>query len=324
MRTVALGHTGAEVSVLALGTMTFGTLLDRETCSALLDCYREHGGNLIDTANMYAFWLAEDPAAGGGQAETEVGAWLRDRGCRDELLIASKVGNPTSSRQRTSCLKASYMVEECEKSLRRLGVDTVDLYYFHVEDRSTPLEESLEAFERLRLQGKVRFIGASGWRVWRLEQARACQDAQGWERFCCIQNQFSYLQPYVYQPGIKIYPRVDAEVRDFAEAYGLTIFAWEPVCRGAYFDRTRLDAEKFDYRTVDNLVRLDTVERVARDIGATPIQVVLAWMLHGRPAVHPIVAADTVAQLEEDLAASSLSLDEATMQRLDTAPRIKD
>ncbi len=324
MRTIPLGRTDQEVSVFALGTMTFGTSSSRETCFQLLDAYVERGGNLIDTANMYAYWLSPDPAARGGQSERVIGEWLKERGARRRVLITSKVGNHTSlaERERGACLRASYIVEECEGSLRRLGTDTIDLYYAHVEDRSVALEETMEAFERLRRQGKVRFVGASSWRVWRIERARALCEAAGWASFCCIQNQFSYIQPYFPQAGLRKFPRADDEVRDFCKANGLTIFGWEPLCRGSYFDRTRLDAGKFDHRCVDNLKRLDVLERVASDIGARPAQVVLAWMLHGDPPVHPVVAADTVEQLREDLDAADLSLTADVMSRLDSAPRI--
>src|SRR5690606_4556003 len=142
VRTQKLGHTGVEVSVLCLGTMFLGTRNDTPSSHRILDSYLDAGGTFIDTANIYAHWVS---GFRGGESETLLGEWMRERGNRSRLFIASKVGFGYPGVERG--LTAQQIEAECEKSLRRLQVDTIDLYYAHVDDRITPLEESLAAFD---------------------------------------------------------------------------------------------------------------------------------------------------------------------------------
>ena len=167
MRTVPLGKTGVEVSVFCLGTMDFGTHTDPETSYKLLDLYVEKGGFFLDTANVYARWW---PGYVGGESETLLGRWMHERKNRSRLFLATKVGFEMPGVERG--LRAHQIEEECEKSLKRLGIETIDLYYAHRDNPNTPLEETLEAFYRLIKAGKVRFIGASNYPAWWLEEAR--------------------------------------------------------------------------------------------------------------------------------------------------------
>jgi aryl-alcohol dehydrogenase-like predicted oxidoreductase len=153
-----LGHTGVEVSSLCLGAMFFGTRNDKETSHTILNAYTEAGGSFIDTANIYACWVN---GFHGGESETLLRDWMAARNNRSEIFIASKVGFGYGDVKQG--LSARQIEEECNKSLRRLKVETIDLFYGHVDDRLTPLEETLQAFDRLVKAGKVRFIGASNY-----------------------------------------------------------------------------------------------------------------------------------------------------------------
>ena len=144
MKKVELGNTGEFVSTLCLGAMYFGTRQDRAESFALLDQYVEAGGNFIDTANIYAWWIE---GFEGGESETVLGDWVKARKNRDQLFIASKVG--FGYQDVPVSLKADIIEQECNKSLKRLGIETIDLYYSHNDDRDTPLEETLEAYHRL-------------------------------------------------------------------------------------------------------------------------------------------------------------------------------
>jgi aryl-alcohol dehydrogenase-like predicted oxidoreductase len=166
MRTVPLGNTGVEVSAFCLGTMYLGSREDKATSYRLLDQYVEAGGSFLDTANTYARWM---PGCAGGESETLLGAWMRERKNRSRLFVATKVGFAYPGVERG--LRAHQIQTECEKSLQRLRTDTIDLCQAHVDDRNTPMEETLEAFDRLVRAGKVRFVGASNFAVWRLEEA---------------------------------------------------------------------------------------------------------------------------------------------------------
>jgi len=165
LKTQVLGQTGVEVSSLCLGAMYFGSRNDEATSYRILDQYVAAGGSFIDTANIYAMWVQ---GYHGGESETLLGKWMQERRNRQHMFIASKVG--FNYQDVPISLSARWIEEECNKSLRRMNIETIDLYYAHCDDRETPLEETLEAFNRLVKAGKVRFIGASNYLACRGQQ----------------------------------------------------------------------------------------------------------------------------------------------------------
>lgn len=314
MHTVPLGDTGEQVSAMCLGAMYFGSRNDEESSYLLLEQYVGAGGSFIDTANVYAHWAG--PGWQGGESEALLGRWMKDRGNRDWLFIASKVGFDMPGVERG--LTASQIEAECDKSLKRLGTDTIDLYYAHVDDRYTPLEETLEAYARLVQAGKVRYIGASNYLAWRLEQARAISRAHGWPEFCCIQQRYTYLRP---KPGASFDPQVavNDDLLDFCDARrdDITLLAYSVLLSGAY---TRHDRPISDqYAGPDTDARLAVLRAVAAEVGVTPNQVVLAWMLHSDPVVIPLIAASRPEHLQENLDALDVTLSADQMARLDFA-----
>mgnify|MGYP001351424493 FL=1 len=313
MRTVPLGHTGIEVSALCLGAMYFGTRTDEATSLALLDQYVAAGGSFIDTANIYAHWVE---GGQGGKSESLLGRWMKARGNRAELFIASKVGFEYPGVERG--LSARRIEAECDKSLRRLGVETIDLYYAHVDDRRTPLDETLEAFDRLAQAGKVRFAGASNYTAWRLEEARAISAVRGYAAFCCVQQRHTYLRP---KPGANFDPQLAAndDLLDYCRARKaeVALLAYSPLLGGAY---TRPDRPVPDqYTGPDTDARLAALRTVAAAHGATPNQIVLAWMLHSDPVTIPVFAASTPEQMMENLGALDITLTAEQMAHLDGA-----
>ncbi len=313
MQTIQLGSTDADVSVMCLGTMHFGTKEDEETSFRLLDQYVEAGGNFIDTANVYARWIR---GYEGGESETLLGKWMRERGNRDSLFIASKVGFEMPTRGVTRGTSAKQIVAECEKSLKRLGVETIDLYYAHHDDRDTPLEESLAAFDKLKKEGMVRYIGASNFRAWRLEQARWIANTKGWAEYCCIQQRYTYLRP---RPGADFSPQVSTndDLLDYCTNRAITLLAYSPLLAGGY---TRTDrALPGQYTDPDADARLAELKAVSEETGATPNQVIFAWMMQSEPAIIPIFSASTTAQMHENLGALDLVLSTEQMARLDRA-----
>ncbi len=309
MKTVPLGKTGEQVSAFCLGAMMFGSREDKETSYQLLDQYTAAGGTFIDTANIYARWI---PGCGGGESETLLGEWMQARGNRQDLFIASKVGFHYSE-QRLG-LSARQIEAECEKSLRRLDIETIDLYYAHVDDPTTPLEESMEAFDRLVQAGKVRYLGASNYSAWRLEKARWISRTNDWAQFCCVQQRYSYLRP---KPGADFSPQmaVNDDLLYYTRGEGVTLLAYSPLLSGAY---TRQDRDfPPGYEGPDQTARLAALDEVTAATGATRNQVILAWMLH--TDVIPLVAGSTEAQLAENLAALDFELSEETVDRLNQA-----
>jgi aryl-alcohol dehydrogenase-like predicted oxidoreductase len=311
MKTVLLGNSDVEVNVFCLGTMYFGSRTDKKTSYRLLDQYVDAGGSFLDTANIYAWWVS---GFKGTESETLLGQWMRERKNRSQMFIATKVGFGYQDVERS--LRAQQIETECEGSLKRLGVDTIDLYYAHVDDRNTPMEETLEAFNRLVQAGKVRLIGASNFLAWRLEEARWVSQTHGWAEYCCIQQRYTYVRP---KPGASFEPQIAAndDLLDYCRARGITMLAYSPLLSGAYTRAERPFDEQ--YLGPDTDARLAALKEVANEVGATLNQVVLAWMVQSEPPVIPLVAASTVEQMKENLDALKIELGTEQMTYLNDA-----
>jgi aryl-alcohol dehydrogenase-like predicted oxidoreductase len=310
METIDLA--GVQVSALCFGAMRLGTLQDEKQSVALLDRYVEAGGTFIDTANNYSFWY---PGGKGGESETVLGRWMRARGNRSRLFLASKVGFNTPELGHS--LSRRTINAEVEKSLRRLGTETIDLYYAHKDHRPDPLEETLEAFDALKRFGKIRFAGCSNTVAWRIERARDISRERGWLGYCCVQQRHSYLRP---APGASFGNQLaaDESLLDCCrEDPGFRLLSYSPLLAGAY---TRTDKPvPFQYRGADTDARLATLRAVAAEVGATPNQVVLAWLLRGSPRVLPVFSASSLEQMDENLGALALRLTAQQIDRLTSA-----
>ncbi len=314
METAALGNTGNQVSALCFGAMYIGTRQDEPTSFRLLDQYVDAGGTFIDTANIYAHWIT---GFKGGESETVLGHWMHDRGNRDRLFVATKVGFEYQDVPRR--LTAQLIEAECDKSLKRLGVDAIDLYYTHVDDRQTPLHETLEALDRLVQAGKVRFIGASNYLAYRLERAHTLSKLHEWAQFCCLQQRHTYLPPRYGRRDVAAQEPVTEEMLDYARwrKHDFTLLAYGVLLGGAYTRADRSISETYD--APDNEARLAVLRAVARETNSTPNQVVLAWMRQSDPPVLPLIAASTPEQLQENLDALNVHLTDEQMRRLNTA-----
>lgn len=311
MRTVQLGQTNVEVSCLGLGTLRFGTLNTYEESVQLLDIYIEAGGLFLDTANCYNQWAAN---AKGGESEVVLGRWLRERGNRDELFIASKVGFGYGNVP--DGLAAQTIITACDESLRRLGTDHLDLFYTHKDDPETPLEETLTALTQLKEAGKIRLAGASNYLAWRLADADAISSVKGLVEFSCVEQRFTYLRP---QPGGYFFPQrlIDENLETYCDARGKTMLPYTPLLRGAYVRNDRPIAKS--YQGTDTDARLAALKEISQALGATPNQVVLAWMMQRQPPMIPIFSAGKPEHLRENLGALDVTLSEAQMTQLTMA-----
>ncbi|MGV9705365.1 aldo/keto reductase [Streptomyces sp. NPDC003483] len=313
-----------EVSVLALGAMLFGSVTDEKTSFAVLDRYAEAGGNFVDTSDNYAFWV---DGSQGGQSEELLGRWRRSRGVGDEIVFATKLGaRPlapgTGYTDNPEGLSAKAIREACERSRERLGLERIDLLYAHIEDRTVDIRETVEAFGELLAEGAVGLLGASNHAVWRVERARAVAAAAGLPGYEVLQYQHSLLRPRTDLPD-ELFPDgslggATGELLGYLRAEpALTLVAYSPLLRGAY-GRTDKPLPP-DYDHPGTPPRLAALRAVARETGATPNQVVLAWQLGSDLPVIPLVGMSSVAQLEENLAAVDLELTPEQRERLDTA-----
>jgi aryl-alcohol dehydrogenase-like predicted oxidoreductase len=317
--TIGDGRVSLTVSELCLGTMYFGYRTDEATSFAILDRFREAGGTFLDTANCYGQWHGD-----AGESERVIGRWLRSRRAADEMVVATKVGARTTvpgdpDSRHWQGLGADTIKTDAETSARNLGKERLDLYYAHIDDRDTPLEETAGALAALAESGTAGLLGASNTATWRIERARAIARAAGRPAYSCVQQEFTYLLPH---PGPGQLSLISEELTDYAAAEGLTLFAYSPLLAGWYARPGQRLREAYDHP--GSAARFAVLCEVADGLGATPNQVVLAWLLHRQPRTIPIPGASSVAQLDEILGATELKLDDACLTRLNAAGRTSD
>ena len=311
MEKIKLGKTNIEVSALCLGSDLIGSKIDQATSFQLFDLFHEKGGAFIDTANFYASW---HPGCKGGESETTIGLWMKDRGNRDRIAISSKLGFDYPGCK--GGLNASEIESECEKSLNRLQTDRIDLYYAHRDDSDTPLEETMEAFDRLIKAGKIRAIGASNLKGWRIAEANMISQIRERSRYCAVEQRYTYLRP---RHGADFGPQIflNDDLKDYCRSHGITPVAYSILLQGAYTREDRPVPAQFAGPDSDE--RLEVLKAIAEEAGATLNQVIIAWMRQSDPPVLPIIAGSKPEQLNENLAALDVRLSDDQMDRLNTA-----
>jgi aryl-alcohol dehydrogenase-like predicted oxidoreductase len=292
-----------------LGTMQFGWTASEAASIEVLDAYVANGGNFIDTADCYSSWSGAmgGPSNAGGASEAIIGRWLKARGNRDDMVIATKVraamGEQFSDhrgtiRQREG-LSRRWIMQACEGSLRRLGVDHIDLYQAHFIDPLVPIEETISAFTDLVRQGKVRYLGCSNWSAWRLVEALWASDRLGLESFVSVQPEYSLLSP--------VRSDVEMELTGACQRYGLGMIPYSPLAGGVLTgkyrrgqplpDSLRAQENESNRLSEHNLDIIEAVVGVAERCGISPAAVAINW-LRTRPCVAaPIIGANTTAQL---------------------------
>jgi aryl-alcohol dehydrogenase-like predicted oxidoreductase len=311
-----LGRSELLVHPLCLGGNTFGWTTDRERSFAVLDAYADAGGNFVDTADAYSTWVAGHR---GGESETIIGEWLAARPPRDGLIIATKVGSGAADV--TEGLKREQVIAGCEASLRRLGVDQIDLYYAHRDDPNTPLEETLGAFDELVRSGKVAQIAASNISPDRLREALAVSEAHGLASYSAIQPRLNLID----REGTSDF---DGALRALSAEHDLGVAVYSALARGFLSGKYRPGAPdpatpraggvRATYLSDPRaMALLEAARTIAERKGATVAQVALAWSL-AVPGVTSVIASVTSPeQLSELLGAVAVELDDADLTELD-------
>jgi len=303
MKSVFLGKSGLCVSELAMGTQTFGWGADKSAACEMANAYVEAGGSFFDTSSTY----------NGGLSESMLGDWVRERGNRQAVVIASKVFFPTGPGPNDAGLSRGHVLRTAEESLRRLKTDYIDIYQAHCFDRSTPLEETLRAFDDLVRSGKVHYIGASNYAPAQLMKALMTSATHGWASCCALQAEYSLLVR-----------SAEWELLPLCREEGVGFLAWSPLAGGwltGKYGRDRAASPESRVGRADRWDDLpaqreseqgwrviDTLIAVAKRIGKTPTQVALNFLLNGPDPVIPIFGARTFAQLKENLGASGWEL----------------
>ena len=305
MEYTRLGRSGLQVSRITLGCMSYGTpdwrpwILDADASRPFFQRAIELGINVFDTADMYSL----------GVSEEVTGRWLKEFANRDEIVIATKVYFPHSDGPNRGGLSRKHIQQAAELSLRRLGVDTIDLYQIHRLDHETPIEETLAALNHLVEQGKVRYIGASSMYAYELMRALSVSERRGWAKFVSMQNHYNL-----------IYREEEREMLPLCHEEGLGVMPWSPLARGMLTGtRTRLGDDSTARSGTDQLDQLwytepsdwevvEAVQSVARERGEKPASVALAWLLANPVVSSPIVGATKLTHLDDAAAAVGLVL----------------
>ena len=308
-----LGKSGLQVAPLAFGGNVFGWTADEPTSFRLLDAFVAAGFNFIDTADLYSRWK---PGNQGGESETIIGKWLRQRGNRDRVIIATKVGMDMGDGKKG--LSAPYIQRAAEDSLARLQTDYVDLYQSHTDDTETPLEETLGAFAQLVEQGKVRAIGASNYSGKRLAEAIDVSRKHGYPRYESL------------QPNYNLYDRAEYEtdMEPVCLEHSIGVISYYSLASGFLTGKYRSEADLAKsprgkgvqaYLNERGFRILRALDEVAGAYHSTPAQVALAWLI-ARPSITaPIASATSLEQLDDLIAAAHLQLDQSAIEKLDQA-----
>jgi aryl-alcohol dehydrogenase-like predicted oxidoreductase len=305
-----LGRSSLAITPLCLGGNVFGWTADEAASFAILDAFVEQGGNAIDTADGYSYWV---PGHHGGESETVIGRWLKRRGRRDDVVIGTKVG----WWEKRPGLKRQNIVDGCEESLQRLGVDTIDLYWLHRDDEQTRPDEYLGALDELVRAGKVRAVGASNFGAPRFKAALEESKRKKMVTFVAQQPEYSLVNR-----------EIEKELMPLCAREGVAIMPYFPLASGFLTGKYRKAADRTKSVRGGGAVKhlegkgklvLEALDAVAERHGATCAQVALAWVM-GKPAIAaPIASATSVAQLTELMGALRLKLLEADVAQLDAA-----
>ena len=305
-----LGRSGLHVAPLALGGNVFGWNVDEATSFAVLDAFIDAGLDLIDTADMYSSWK---PGNVGGESETIIGRWLSRRGRRDDVVIATKVAKWTVHKG----LAPATIQAAADDSLKRLGIDTIDLYFAHEDDPTVPLADTLGAFARLIEQGKVRAIGASNYGAARLAEALDTSERLGLPRYEVLQPEYNLvarkdyegsLEPLIRERGIGVIPYYSLASGFLSGKYRSADDLHKSTTRAAAVGK---------YINGHGLRVLAALDDVARRHSATPAQVALAWLIARDGITAPIASATRVEQVVDLAAAVALTLGPDDIEQLD-------
>ncbi len=305
-----LGRTGLKVSTLCLGTMTFGNKewgSDEATAQRIVDAFLGAGGNFIDTADVYA----------DGVSEEITGRLIREK--RKDVILATKVAGPTGSGLNDLGLSRKHILDAVDASLERLGTDYIDLYQVHAYDPTTPLDETLTALNDCVRAGKVRYIGCSNYSAWHLMKATALAKELGVARYDCLQPQYSLVCRHIEREHVPL-----------CLEEGIGIIPWSPLGGGMLTGKIRRGEglpqgsraaaqanQNARFTDEHNLDVAETLASVAERIGKTPSQLALAWCAHQPGVTAPIFGARSMEQLEDNLAAADVEIDEDSARALE-------
>jgi aryl-alcohol dehydrogenase-like predicted oxidoreductase len=307
-----LGRSGLQVPPLCFGCNIFGWTVDEATSFRLLDALVERGVNFLDTADVYSRWA---PGHAGGESEAIIGRWMKARGNRDRIILATKVGMDMGEGR--VGLKEGYIAQAVEASLERLQTDYIDLYQSHKDDPDTPQEETLGAYARLIEAGRVRVLGASNFSAERLGEALRLAETQGLPRYESLQPEYNLYERSVFEGALEQVCRENqvGVITFFSLAAGFLTGKYRS--EADFGKSPRGERSMPRYMNERGMRILAALDEVAAAKGVDPAAIALAWLMHKPSVTAPIASATSLAQLDTLIAATAVKLSAAEMARLD-------
>ncbi|MEZ0538005.1 aldo/keto reductase [Caldicellulosiruptoraceae bacterium PP1] len=312
-------NTDLHASVISIGTAEIGGSIDTETSYKILDLYIEKGGNLIDTAHVYADWHNKERSS----SEKTIGKWLKQRGNRDKVILVTKGGHPEVNTMHISRLSRDEILKDIDESLQFLGVDFIDIYYLHRDNTKIPASELIEILNEKIKEGKIRYIGCSNWRWERIEEANSYAKSKGLKPFVISQIQWSYA---TINPGSikdKTLVAMDENELEFYKKNKLPVAAFTSQAMGFFskLDTVGIAGLKQDVKDIylneENLKRYERLKEVAKQLNTTISAVTLAYLTSQEFPVYPIIGPKNIEQLEDSLSYADLQLDKQTIEYLE-------
>jgi aryl-alcohol dehydrogenase-like predicted oxidoreductase len=311
-----LGRSGLKVAPICLGGNVFGWTIDQRQSFEVLDAYAGAGGDFIDTADVYSRWA---PGNSGGDSELVLGAWMKERGNRGDMIVVTKVGSPMGESVRERGLSRGWIMRAVEDSLRRLQTDYIDVYLAHYDDPETPQDETMRAFDDLVTSGKVRYLGASNYSGGRLVGALWASDRHRYARYEVLQPQYNLARREVYERDLEPVCREHELGVITYSSLGSGFFSGKYRGGQSLPSSARAGGVQNNYMNEQGFRALDAAGELAAELGATPGQVALAWILHRPGITAPIASATSPEQARELLGAAELTLEPDALAMLDQA-----
>ncbi|WP_019540450.1 aldo/keto reductase [Proteiniphilum acetatigenes] len=314
MSKVKINNTDLKITRINLGGNVFGWTLDETRSFEILDKFIEKGGNFIDTADTYPWWVNGT----GGLSETIIGKWMKSRGNRQDLVVATKVGSET--KEHTFDISRKHILQSVDESLQRLQTDYIDLYYTHFDDEKTPVEETLSAYDEIIKAGKVRYIATSNVSPKRLTASFEAAEKNNFPKYVALQPHYNLIERVKYEN----------DYLPLVEKYNLSVFPYWSLAAGfltgkyrseADFNKSVRGAGAKKYLNEKGFAILDALDKVSAKHGTSQAAVALAWLLAQPHIGAPIASATNQNQLETLFVATKLNLDKEDLDLLDKASK---
>jgi len=315
MKYLKLGNTGIKISKMVLGTMQMGWRIDEETSFKIMDRALELGINTFDTADIYSKW-SEDSYP--GKTEEIIGKWLKDRETRDDLILATKLYGDMGEDVNNRGLSRRHIHQAVIGSLKRLQTDWIDIYFTHTFDKDTPVEETLRTFTSLIEKGRINYIGASNHPAWRIMQSLWVSDKYDLARYELLQPVYNIARRKAFEQ----------EIEPIVQEYNLGVTSYSPLgggfLTGKYSKTKKVETPRYDsvkkrYFKDKNFELLKTIQKMAKEKEVTAAQIALLWVINKENITAPIIGANSIEQLEENIGALDIKLSEDNLKELDEA-----